>query len=401
MMSQSEKLVVEPELRGWSSPVRTSIDESYNVICQIDALSPQNLTLSNVLSADHPVLLVTTPSVERFYGDRVRQYFAANTRRGGVHFMVLSCSETRKSTEQMLAVCARAAEAGLARRSSIVCVGGGVSLDITGLAATLFRRGIPHVRVPTTLIGMTDAGIGVKNAVNYGAAKSLLGTFTAPEACIIDPTFLATLPRRHLRCGMAEILKIAVMCSAELFALVESSANHLLEGAYGMPLDIAEELIRLSVRWTLHELQLNLFERKELFEATSYARKLDFAHTFSPHVEMVSRHRFLHGEAVAIDMAVSTELAHKLGILDDVSKARLLKTLRRLGLPVYWNAMDAAAMHASLKSIVKHRDGQLNLVLPAGIGRAAFLKDLSEVSVGLLGEVLQRLARWDEGEADG
>lgn len=401
MASQPERPPITPELRAWSYPVQTSLDESYDVIYQAGILSPQDRTLTNVLSADQPVLVVTTPSVDRFYGDRVRQYFTANAPRGGVSFMVLSCSESQKSPDQVLAVCARAAEAGLARRSSIVCVGGGVSLDITGLAATLFRRGIPHVRVPTTLIGMTDAGIGVKNAVNYGASKSLLGTFTAPEACIIDPTFLGTLPRRHLQCGLAEVLKIAVMCSADLFARVESSAKHLLEGDYGMPLDVADDLIRPSVRWTLNELQLNLFERKELFEATSYTRRLDFAHTFSPYVEMVSHHRFLHGEAVAIDMAVSTELAHRLGILDDLSKVRLLQTLRHLALPVYWNGMDAAAMHASLKSIVKHRDGQLNLVLPTGIGSSTFLKNLSEVSVGLLEEVLQRLARWDEVDRDG
>ena len=395
-MPQPERSAIGSELRAWSCPVRTSLDESYQVVCQTGVLSPQDRTLANVLSADQPVLVVTTPSVDRFYGGLVRQYFAANGPPGAVSFMVLSCSEMQKSTDQVLTVCARAAEAGLARRSSIVCVGGGVSLDITGLAATLFRRGIPHVRVPTTLIGMTDAGIGVKNAVNYGASKSLLGTFTAPEACIIDPTFLGTLPRRHLQCGLAEIVKVAVMCSAELFARVESCAEDLFEGAYGIRLDMADELIRSSVHWTLNELQLNLFERKEIFETTSYARKLDFAHTFSPYVEMVSHHRFLHGEAVAIDMAVSAEIAHCLGILDDVSKARLLQTLRRLDLPVYWNGMDAGAMHASLKSIVKHRDGRLNLVLPSDIGRATFLEDVSEVSVSLLGEVLQRLARWDE-----
>jgi 2-epi-5-epi-valiolone synthase len=294
--------------------------------------------------------------------------------------------------DQVLAVCQRASEVGLARRSQIVCVGGGVLLDIVALAATLFRRGIPHIRVPTTLIGMIDAGIGVKNAVNFGVSKSLLGTFTAPDACIIDPSFLATLPRRHLQCGLAEMIKIAVMCSPELFARLEARADRLLRDAVGMPLELVEDLIQLSVRWTLQELELNLFERSELFQGT-YARKLDFGHTFSPYIEMASHHRILHGEAVAIDMAICAELAHSLGILDETSRTRLLDVLLRVGLPIHCPGMDSGAMHASLKAIVRHRDGNLNLALPAGIGRAIFVKDLSEVSASLLDEVWQRLSR--------
>jgi 3-dehydroquinate synthase len=315
-----------------------------------------------------------------------------NSPRTAISFLVLECSETRKSMDQVLAVCERAMEDRLARRSQMLCVGGGVASDVVGLAATLFRRGIPHINVPTTLIGMIDAGIGVKNAVNFGGCKSLLGTFSAPEVSLIDPSFLATLPRRHLQCGLAEMIKIAVMCSAELFALIEARADRLLEEDVGMPLHLAEELIELTVEWTLKELELNLFERSERFDDT-YARKLDFGHTFSPHIEVASQHRVLHGEAVAIDIAVSTELAHSLGILDEPSRARVLDVLRRVGLPVYATGMDPAAMHASLKSVIRHRDGHLNLALPTGIGGATFLRALSDVSPVLLDEVWQRLSR--------
>jgi 3-dehydroquinate synthase len=239
---------------------------------------------------------------------------------------------------------------------------------------------------------MVDAGIGVKNAVNFAAAKSLLGTFTAPEACIIDPSFLATLPRRHLQCGLAEMIKIAVMCSAELFAHLEARADRLLGDAFGMPLALSEDLIQLAVQSTLKELELNLFERSELFQE-NYARKLDFGHTFSPYIEMASRHRILHGEAVAIDIAICAELAHNLGILDETSRTRLLDVIIRIGLPIHCPGIDPGAMYASLNSIVRHRDGNLNLALPTRIGRAMFVRDLSDLSPALLDEIWQRLSR--------
>jgi 3-dehydroquinate synthase len=238
---------------------------------------------------------------------------------------------------------------------------------------------------------MIDAGIGVKNGINFGGSKSLLGTFSSPEACIIDPSFLATLPRRHLQCGLAESTKIAIMCSPDLFAQLEAAAGWLLRDEVGLPFESAEDLIQLSVYWTLNQLELNLFERNDLFSGV-YARKLDFGHTFSPYLEAASGHRLLHGEAVAIDIAIAAEVAHSLGIIDDVSRDRIVNLLRRLDLPISWAPLDASAMFASLESVVRHRNGSLNLVLPSGIGRAAFVS-LSKLSVGILEQASRRLSR--------
>lgn len=386
-MKPQQKEQSDPE---WSYSVKTMLDEDYEIICRSGILSKGDKTLENILRSD-AVLVVATPSVDHLYGDQLRQYFSAHCSHTAVSYMVLPCSEERKRMDQVLAVCQQASESSLSRRSQIVCVGGGVSLDIVGLAATLFRRGIPHIRVPTTLIGMIDAGIGVKTAVNFNNSKSLLGTFTAPEACIIDPSFLATLPRRHLQCGLAEMIKVAVMCSHELFAHLEAHADWLLSDASEMQFELTKDLIQLSVQLTLKELELNLFERSELFHET-YARKLDFGHTFSPYIEIASQHRILHGEAVAIDMAICAELAHSMGILDEASCKRLLNVILTVGLPIHCFEMDPGDMYASLKSIVRHRNGNLNLALPTGIGSAMFVRDLSEVSAALLEEVWQRLS---------
>jgi 3-dehydroquinate synthase len=380
------------ERSGWSYSVRASRNESYDVVCHAHILALDDTMLANAFRDEAPILIVSTPSVDRIYGHKLRRYVAENVRRAPVSFMVLECSEPQKGMDQVLAVCQRAAEARLARRSQIVCVGGGVSLDISGLAATLFRRGIPFIGVPTTLIGMIDAAIGVKNGINFGGSKSMLGAFSPPEMCIVDPSFLVTVPRRHLQCGLAEVIKIATMCSPELFACLEVRSDQLLDEVCGMPLELAEDLVQLSIQCTLSELELNLFERNELFPDT-YARKLDFGHTFSPYIEVGSVHRILHGEAVAIDMAVSAELAYRLGILEEALRDRFLYLLRRVGLPIYPSGIDNRRIYASLESVVRHRNGNLNLVLPAGLGCAAFIRDLSDISATLVSEVIQRLSQ--------
>jgi 2-epi-5-epi-valiolone synthase len=383
------------EHRGeqWLRSVRAVREERYDILCRPGLLSRDDETLVSLLRTDAPALVVMTPSTDRLYGKALRHSLAAHGPGADLSFMILACSEADKMTEQVLAVCRRAVEARLARRSQIVCVGGGVALDICGLAATLFRRGICQIRVPTTLIGMIDAGIGVKNGVNFDGSKSLLGSFSACEACLIDPSFLDTLPRRHLQCGLAESAKIATVCSPELFDLLDMHADGLLGPICGTLLGQTHDLIRLSIEGTLSELSLNLFERRDLFPNT-YARKLDFGHTFSPYLEAASGHILLHGEAVAIDMAVSVELAYRLGVLDRATRTRVLDLIYRLGLPIHWPELRPEALRASLPSVVRHRDGALNLVLPSGIGTATFLKDLRELSLNLLTEVVQDLAEW-------
>lgn len=376
----------------FSFVVQAQRDERYHVVYRPGLLASGDSTLAEAIRSHRATLVVTTPSVDRLYGVALRRYLAARCQPGDVSLRVITCSESQKGMEQVLAVCELAASAGLARRSHVVSFGGGVLMDICGLAATLFRRGVPLIRVPTTLIGMIDAGIGVKNGVNFNGKKSLLGSFTAPEACIIDPSFLGTVPRRHLRCGLAESVKIAVVGSRELFELLEAHGADLLESSFRGPADVVRRIIHLSVACMLDELDLNLFERPEKFEL-AYARRVDFGHTFSPYIEEASRHEALHGEAVAIDVALSAQISNLLGLVDDAALQRVLNLLCCLDLPCHWPGMDATALHASLGSVVKHRDGRLNLVLPTGIGQSTFIGKLADLSPVLLDEAIERLVQ--------
>ncbi|CAM5280785.1 3-dehydroquinate synthase [Streptomyces fumanus] len=170
-------------------------------------------------------LVVIDDKVDALYGERLRGYL--ETWRIDASFKVLPGDESAKELASAVEVTEAMTAMGLLRRTEkILAVGGGVVLDIAGFAASLYRRGVPYIRVPTTLLGQVDAGVGVKTGVNHGHHKNRLGTYYAPETALIDPEFLATVEPRHITNGMAEIIKMALVKDAALFRLLESTAAH-------------------------------------------------------------------------------------------------------------------------------------------------------------------------------
>jgi 3-dehydroquinate synthase len=362
----------------------SELRRTHEVTITRDLLHPGNPALRERIG-DRRALVVLTPSVKRLYGRRVLEYFAGEAT-AAVEFMVLERSEASKSLDAAVEVCERAAAAGLRRTSPIVAIGGGVCTDVCGLAAMLHRRGGPHVKVPTTLVGLIDAGIATKNAVNHLGTKSALGSFHPPEHSLLDIAFLATLPRRHVVNGMAEIIKLAVVSDAELFALLARDGVALVESRFAAPAPVGAEVVRRSVAGMLGELARNPFEVGDL------RRRVDFGHTFSPHIEVASGHSILHGEAVALDVALSSQIARELGLLSEDDLDRVLCLMREVGLSLVWPGMSVDALWSTLRAVVEHRDGDLHLVVPTAIGACAYL-GIDAISPALLRTSAERLAR--------
>lgn len=247
-------------------------------------------------------------------------------------------------------------------------------LDIVGLAAAIYRRGVRHIRVPTTLIGLIDAGIGIKNGVNFKRKKSALGTFYPPEMALLDPSFLKTLPDHHVKDGLSEALKMAIVGDRTLFELMEANGDALLPTR--LSTRVGHEVITASVKGMLAALSTNLYE------LDGYCRMVDFGHTFSPFIESATSYRVTHGQAVAVDMAISATLACEFGLLGEQDLERILRLMRVLDLPIFHESLlRTNELHQSLRSIVAHRDGALNLVVPTGIGAYEFIRNASDVSI--------------------
>lgn len=354
---------------------RTSYDVVFQEGASASALRPLRPWIAG---QDH--LVVTTPTVHALHGDAV-----AGLDPTGGRTLVLDCTEAGKTLRQVERVCRRAHELGLSRGGVLLAVGGGVCSDITTLAAAWLRRGIRHVRVPTTLVGQVDAGLGYKGAVNFDGHKSYLGCFHAPAHVLIAPDFLRTLPARHQREGFAEIVKIAVVCDRDLLNLVDRHAEELVRTRFATPRAAGRAIVWQSALLMLRELERNPYEDQ------GYERLVDFGHTFSPLLEAASGHHLSHGQAVAIDMALTMALSAELGLIAPASRDRILSLLRRLGLPTASPLLTPDLCRDALEQAALHRGGRPNLVLPTDRGPSHFLHAADAVGPDLMAGALRML----------
>jgi 2-epi-5-epi-valiolone synthase len=334
------------------------------------------------LLRERRTLLITTPTVYRLYGGKVQAFLGDHKLNASIE--VVRLSEERKSLEAIEEICALSIDHRLGRNDILLAVGGGVCSDLVGLGASMIRRGIRHVRVPTTLVGQIDAGVGIKCGVNFRNRKNYLGAFHPPTAAHIDPSLLATLDLINVRHGLSEIIKIALVRDSKLFELIESYGHRLLHSRFQSPAYVADRVIRRSIELMLEELSQNPFE-------TNTKRLVDMGHTFSPTLEEESGFSLPHGEAVAIDLAYSCLLAEDLGILSSEHSQKVIRLLQRLGLPVSSPLVTVELCKTAISNAIAHRAGQLNLVLPARIGKGMFLESASSLNEDRLKRVLDRV----------
>lgn len=317
-------------------------------------------------------LIVIDHVVAKYFGDTIKAYFSRNSI--DIDFLILTADEESKVADTVFTVLNKIIDLKLQRRSEpIIAIGGGVLLDIVGLAASLYRRGIPYIRVPTTLVGLIDAGIGIKTGVNYDTHKNRIGTYYSPKSVLLDATFLATLDERHLRNGMAEILKMALIKDADLFSLLEESAHQIVEDKLQSHSN-SQAIMRHSIQSMLEELEKNLWEK-------DLERLVDFGHTFSPTIEMKALPDLLHGEAVAIDMALCVIIAHNRNLLTDEEFSRIFQVYKDLGLPTCHATCEVSVLCDALEDATNHRDGLQRIPLPNGIGKGIFVHDITEQEI--------------------
>ena len=367
-----------PPPADWDSvsmdcPARTR----YDVLFCESLLGPDSALLEAI--GDRKALLVTTPTVDRLHGTAIRALLkGTNT----VSTVVLNAREESKSMALVETVCNEALSHGLNRTGLLISFGGGVCSDVVTLSASLIRRGVAHIRVPTTLIGQIDAGIGL---------KSFVGCFHPPEQVLIDPAFLQSLPRKFLVSGVAEAIKMGIARDAALFDLIEASTLNLLTSGFEEPVLEARELLQRSVWAMLDELRQNPYEDQ------GYERLVDFGHTFSPSLEAAMGFEIQHGEAVAVDMALSATIARSLGLIGGDLWQRIVDALRTASLPIFAPRLDVQLCRDALVEARRHRGGSMNLVVPAGLGRVVFLKDSEDLPDCVLEESLASLSTYAAG----
>lgn len=361
--------------------------KAYEVLLTRGLLDPQRSHLRTALRLERDGqrrLLVCDARVWELHGRRIRAALAGGT--GGVELetLLLDVEEPAKTAPTVEAVLAAFEDFGLLRRSEpVLAIGGGGLLDVVGFAASIYRRGVPYVKVPTTLLAMIDAAIGVKTGINHHGAKSRLGTYYMPSGVLIDPAFLATLDVRQYRSGLGEAVKVALVTDPQLFHALEAGGSEL--GAGSPDEALQAEVIERSVTAMLGELTGNLHEQ-------CLERLVDIGHTFSPKLEISLEPLLLHGEWVAIDLALTVLLSERRGLLDPATADRILRVLRTLGLPTSHPGICLELLLAGLADASRHRDGLQRVPLLRDVGEAVFVSDIQAAELETALGSLQSLA---------
>jgi 3-dehydroquinate synthase len=335
---------------------------SYDVLIGAGTLPSLGATLRGEGLRQTAAFVITNRDVGALYFDAVREALSA----AGFQKIVrhdIPASEEGKNWDEFSATCAALLEnfPDTGSIPLVMLLGGGVVGDLGGFAAAVFRRGVPFVQIPTTLLSAVDSSVGGKVAVNFGGVKNIMGAFSQPRLVVCDLATLATLSPRELRSGMAEVIKYGAVCSRGLFEQLEAGAlEKVLARDEAALTDVVAQCVRLKA---------DVVEQDEL-DKLGIRNVLNFGHTIGHALELSANYTLTHGEAISIGMVAATRLAVVLGTVDDEFARRLFGLIERAGLPMEYQGQPGLfdRIVRAMQMDKKFRDGKNLFVLPTGVG---------------------------------
>jgi len=310
------------------------------------------------------IAIVSDTHVAQLYQEGFKAVLAARGMEVGT--VTVPVGESSKSFVRLESLCASLLEMNVDRSGLIVALGGGVVGDLTGFAAGILKRGVAFVQIPTTLLAQVDSSVGGKTAINTSQGKNLVGLFHQPKIVIADTDVLKTLPKRELFAGYAEVAKYGALGDRTFFEWLETNGSRALAGDS----DAMVHAVAHSCR-----MKADIVSRDE--RETGERALLNLGHTFGHALEATTGYsdRLLHGEAVAIGMALAFRLSVALGLCPGHDSERFIRHLQAAGLPS--SIADVPGPRPSPDELIGHmahdkkaRDGRINFVLVHGIGQA-------------------------------
>ena len=342
---------------------------SSSIILQAGALQALDHHLPELAKYSQYVLLLH-PSLKRLYGHELISSLKRLKR------PILEISIPRGEQSKSLRQAKRCWELMVAhqvdRRSAVIALGGGVISDLAGFVASCYMRGLDSFYLPTTLLAMVDAAVGGKTGVNLPNLKNAIGTFHSPQAIVIDPTALLSLPQRDFCSGLAEIIKYGMISDS---LLVEKLENHLdeLKDQKGTFL---EEIVRDCI-----EIKRAIVAQDEK-DVLGKRAALNYGHTFGHAIEAMTDYcHYLHGEAVAIGMSCAVNLSARLGICDPALIERQDALCRRAHLSTGLPALSIECLIARMRNDKKAIYGKINLILLERIGKVVTVCDVDSMLI--------------------
>ncbi|MCX5706635.1 MAG: 3-dehydroquinate synthase, partial [Candidatus Omnitrophica bacterium] len=294
---------------------------SYNIIVGRDILSRLGKYLVK-LRIGKDAYIITNSLVKNKYSKEL----AGSLTKAGFNFKFKTIPDTEKSKgfAVLSAVIKDLAKFDLKKQTFIIALGGGVVGDLSGFVASVYKRGIPYIQIPTTLLAQVDSSIGGKTAIDLQEGKNLIGAFYQPRLVFSDVKLLATLDKKQLRSGLAEVIKYGVIRDKGLFQYLEAQSKNILKSK----LNALEHIVNSSAKIKAGIVQADEKEEKGLRTI------LNFGHTLGHAIEAAADFKkYNHGEAVALGMLIASSIGEKLGLIDKNSVRRIEQLIKGAGLP--------------------------------------------------------------------
>lgn len=365
-------------------PRRVPVDlteRGYDILVGANLLGRAGAHTAPLLEGFAPgrrALVVTDANVAGLYLDRLMAGLAEAGFRA--HPIVVPPGEATKSFASLEHVCREALAWGIDRRTVLFGLGGGVVGDLAGFAAATLLRGLDFVQVPTSLLAQVDSSVGGKTGINTPEGKNLVGAFHQPKLVLADTDVLASLPRRELAAGYAEIFKAGLIADASLAAWCEDNAAALLAGDQAA----LAYAVAQATAFKAGVVAADEFER----DPNGGRALLNLGHTFGHAFEAEFGYgsALLHGEAVALGLCLAMELSARLGLCSAADAARVRAHVAACGLParvadLRKNTLSAENLLGHMRKDKKARDGKMVFILARGVGQAFVARDVEEAAV--------------------
>jgi 3-dehydroquinate synthase len=336
-------------------------DNSYEIFLKQGIISKVGDYIKDV-GIGKKILIVTQDKIPKIYLEQVKKSLKKYDYK--TFAVSLSSGESYKNLSSLLKILNIAIKNKLERNDSLLALGGGVISDLTGFAASIYLRGINFVCVPTTLLGMVDAAVGGKTAINIKEGKNLIGTFYQPKLILIDPACLKTLSKKEFLVGMGEVIKYALLeitakktfKDKRFFNYLKNIKNKILKLNPSVLLKIIEHSVSIKA---------NIVSKDE--KESDLRAILNLGHTFGHGIEQAYNYKkYTHGEAVSIGTCLACKLSNNLKLFSDKDTNNVIKLISDFGLPT--KLANLKLLNKIIKSMQhdkKIKDGNLRLIIPA------------------------------------
>jgi len=309
--------------------------------------------------------VISHPSIERLYGVPL----SAALKKAGYTVKILNVPEGEKSKSASCALrlLKQISAYDVDKNIFIIALGGGVVGDLAGFVAAVYRRGVPYIQVPTTLLAQIDSSIGGKTAIDLETGKNLVGAFYSPKLVFVDTGVLKTLDKRQIRNGLAEAIKYGIIGDTKLFAYIEANHKKFLKGE----IEVLNFIVRRCAR-----IKANIVSEDEK-ETKGLRTVLNFGHTVGHAVEAAGRYdQYHHGESVGVGMRVAARISLTLGLLAASQELRINQLISSVGLPEKIVGVRLAKILGLMRHDKKFTAGHNCFVLVRKIGQVVVVRDI-------------------------